>query len=135
MPFGTLLKDSPIALHEVLLFHDDSHNAADVDNKDCFAIDGALPRFVGQSADQYLQCFDHDRSSRIEASVHLTAATAPQIFARACALWLKSTAAAANGTTCEGRDGSVAFSARLGLVPGELMAPLSITLTNAAAQP
>ena len=24
MPFGTLLKSSPIALHEVLLFHDDN---------------------------------------------------------------------------------------------------------------
>jgi hypothetical protein len=132
VPFGTLLKESPIALHEVLLFHDASPGAADVDSKDCFAIDGTPPRFVGQPLDQYLLCFDHDRLNRVEAAVHLAAAEAAQVFARACALWLKSPASAvANGTTCEGRDGNVAFSARLGLAPGEQTAPLSITLSTA----
>jgi hypothetical protein len=132
-PFGTLLKESPIALHEVLLFHDAAHNSGDVDSRDCYAIDGAPPRFVGHQPDQYLLCFDHDRLNRIEASVRLPADEASQAFARACALWLKNTEpTAGGGTTCEGRDGGTAFSARLGLVPGEDSAPLSMTLSSAA---
>lgn len=138
-PFGTLLKESPIALHEVLLFHDEAHNGdhgnGDVDNRDCYAIDGTPPRFVGQQPDPYLLCFDHDRLNRIDASVRLPADEAPQMFDRACALWLKNTAQlAGNGNICEGRDGGIAFSARLGLVPGEAMATVAVTLSNAAAR-
>jgi hypothetical protein len=131
-PFGTLLKESPIALHEVLLFHDEAHGSGDVDNKDCYAIDGAPPRFVGHQPDQYLLCFDHDRLNRIEASVRLRADEASQVFARACALWLKNTAPTGGGNTCEGRDGGVSFSARLGLVPGEASVPMSMTLSSPA---
>ena len=32
-PFGTLLKESPIALHEVLLFHEEPRGAADVEQQ------------------------------------------------------------------------------------------------------
>ena len=118
-PFGTLLKDSPIPLHEVLLFHDETHAAAEADsNKDCYAIDGAPPRFVGRTPGEYLLCFDHDKLSRVEASVGLTAEEAPGVFARACALWLKSAAPNA-GTVCEGRDSAVAFSSRLAPISGE----------------
>jgi hypothetical protein len=132
-PFGTLLKDSPIALHEVLLFHDEAHRSGDADNKDCFAIDAAPPRFVGQQPDQYLLCFDHDRLSRIDASVRLPADEASQEFARACALWLKNTApTAGSGNVCEGHDDGIAFSARLAPLPGEATVPLSMTLSNAA---
>jgi hypothetical protein len=153
-PFGMLLKDSPIALHEVLLFHDDARSGADADDKrsggdadgkDCYAIGGTPPRFVGRLPDQYLLCFDHDRLNRIEASVRLPADEAQRLFAQACALWLKNTlpigAGATTqagtitgaGTTCEGSDG-VAFSARLALVSGEATATLSMTLLDAAAQ-
>jgi len=88
VPFGVMLKESPLPLHEVLLFRDASRPAADADNKDCFAIDTAPPRFLGRTPDQYMMCFDHDRLNRVEASVQMTAAEAPPVFARACALWL-----------------------------------------------
>jgi hypothetical protein len=133
-PFGTLLKESPIALHEVLLFHEESRSAADVDTKDCYGVDGAPPRFVGRQPDEYLLCFDHDRLTRIDASVRLDADDAAQVFARACSLWLKDAAPLqGTGDTCDGRDGGIAFSARLGNVAGEPSAPLSMTLSNAAA--
>ncbi len=133
-PFGTLLKESPIGLHEVLLFHDESHSAADVDSKDCYGIDGAPPRFVGHPLDEYLMCFDHDRLARIEVSVRMTQNEGAQVFARACALWLKDSAPPQTlGNTCEGRDGGIAFSARLGSLPGELTVPLSMTLVSGAA--
>ncbi len=144
-PFGMLLKDSPIPLHEVLLFPDQAHgtdaaaanggNRADVESKDCFTIDRAPPRFVGQQPDQYLLCFDHDRLNRIEASVRLPAGEAPQVFARACALWLKSTLpAAGSGNACEGRDGGISFSGHLSAVPGDTAA-LSMTLGQAPHEP
>lgn len=132
VPFDTLLKASPIALHEVLLFHDESHGSADVDAKDCYTADGAPPRFVDRRPDPYLLCFQHDHLQRIEASVHLGADEATQVFARACALWLKDPALQPAGTACEGRDGGIAFSAHLGAVPGEPTVTLSITLSDTA---
>jgi hypothetical protein len=131
-PFGTLLKESPIALHEVLLFHDESHGGAEA-GKDCYAIDGAPPRFVGRQPDEYLLCFDHDRLNRIDASVRLAADDAAQVFARACALWLKNSAPSSEmGNICEGREDGIAWSARLEQVPGEATVPLALTLSNAA---
>ena len=129
LPFGMLLKESPLPLHEVLLFRDSTHPAADAENKDCFSIDGKPPLFVGQIPDPYLLCFDHDRLSRIEASVQVAAADAPAVFARACALWLKSAPNLGGGATCEGLDDAVAFSGRLAVVPGEAEATLSMTLS------
>ncbi len=132
VPFGVLLKDSPLPLHEVLVFHDET-NHAESEDKDCYSIEGAPPRFMGQAPDHYLLCFEHDHLNRVDVAVRLPAADAPQVFARACALWLKSTAATmASGTTCEGRDGSVAFSARLASLPGESAAAVTMTLTDAA---
>jgi hypothetical protein len=138
VPFGTLLKESPIPLHEVLLFHEAA--PADADNKDCYAIDRSAPRFVGQQPEQYLLCFDHDHLNRIEAGVRLAAEDAPRVFAKACALWLKnavagpavSPAPAPAGTVCEGVDGSTSFSARLVMVPGEPSGNLVMILTHAA---
>jgi len=131
-PFGTLLKESPLPLHEVLLFND-ATTAAAGENKDCFSIDGTAPRFLRQAADQYLLCFDHDRFTRVDASVRLPAVEAPQVFARACALWLKSTASTmTSGTNCEGREGGIAFAARLVRMPDDDSATVSMTLTGAA---
>lgn len=133
VPFGVLLKDSPVHLHEVLLFHDEA-NRAEGDNRDCFSIEDTPPRFMGQAPDHYLLCFDHDRLSRIEAAVRLAADDAPQSFVRACALWLKNTASTqASSTVCEGRDGGVTFSARLGLAAGDTAATVSMTLTDTVA--
>jgi hypothetical protein len=147
-PFGMLLKESPLALHEVLLFHDDGHSSdeghgsADVENRDCYATDTPPPRFVGRQPVEYLLCFDHDRLNRIETSVHLTAADAVQVFSQACGLWLKSSASTPSPDHCEGRDGDIGFSAHLGLEPsqslpgdsasGQSIVPLSMTLVGAA---
>jgi hypothetical protein len=132
-PFGVLLKESPLPLHEVLLFHDET-SRTDNDNKDCYSIEGTPPRFLGARPDHYLLCFDHDRLTRIDAAVRLAVDEAPQVFARGCALWLKDTAASMGSrTACEGRDGTVAFSARLVLLPGDATATASMTLSDASS--
>jgi hypothetical protein len=118
MPFGTLLKESPIALHEVLLFHDQAQPTTEL-GKDCFTVDGAPPRLVGRPTEEYLLCFSHDRLDRIEASVNLSADEATPVFARACGLWLKNSVPPTGGDTCEGRDGGVVFSGHLGRLPNE----------------
>jgi hypothetical protein len=122
MPFGTLLKSSPMALHEVLLFHDDSHANSSELGKDCFTVDGKPPRLVDHDTEEFLLCFSHDRLDRIEASVSMKAGEGPGVLARACSLWLKSSALPAAGNSCEGRDGDVAFSAHLGRVPSDASA-------------
>ncbi len=133
VPFGTRLQASPIPLHEVLLFHDESQSTAAGDNKDCYTVDGAPPRFLGQGPEEYFLCFRYDRLNRIDASVRVAAAQAEQTFARACAIWLKdATPTAGSNSLCEGRDGGIAFSARLGDILGGTEARLSMTLSSAA---
>lgn len=133
VPFGTLLKASPIPLHEVLLFHDESQSAAGGDNNDCYAVDGAPPRFLGHQAEEYFLCFRHDRLKRIDASVRVAGAEAEQTFARACAVWLKDATPTAGTTSlCDGRDGEIVFSARLADIPGQTEARLSMTLSTVA---
>ncbi len=110
-PFGSVLKEVPAPLHEVLLFRDDAHGAA-ADDGECYAPDSPAPRFVGRAPDEYLLCFKQDRLARIHASVLLSGADAAEVFAAACASWLQH---AAQGTgVCEGSTGDVRFSARLG---------------------
>src|SRR5260370_28613015 len=70
-PFGTLLKDSPIRLHEVLLFREQSHEPAEIESKDCYAVDSTPPTFLGHVPDEYLMCYEHDRLARIEAMVRV----------------------------------------------------------------
>jgi hypothetical protein len=131
-PFGTRLVDSPIRLHEVLLFREQSHGPAEIESKDCYTVDGTPPTFVGQAADEYLMCFEHDRLDRIDASVRIETAAAARVFERACALWLGNTQPLTKSDdACEGRDGDIAFSARLMAVPGENTAELLMTLSDA----
>lgn len=138
MPFGSLLKDSPRPLHEVLLFHDDAHAGA-TPGKDCYTVDGKPPRLVGHDTQDFLLCFSHDRLDRIEASVALKAGEGPAVLARACASWLKSPAPPSGGI-CEGQEGEVTFSAHLGGEPAAVFAApggspadiLSVTLTSTA---
>jgi hypothetical protein len=135
VPFGTLLRASPVALHEVLLFHGESQPAADGDGTDCYSPDAGPPRFVERRPDEYMLCFTHDRLSRIEASVRLAGADAAATFARACGLWRKVPAPPPQaGNECAGRDGGVAFSARLGSAAGDAAPVLSITLSAAVAE-
>jgi hypothetical protein len=131
VPFGTRLKESPLALHEVLLFNDSG--AAEAADRECYTIDTAPPKFVGRQAGDYLLCFDHDRLNRIEATVRLPAESAASIFAAACARWLKTSAPASqtpNG--CDGRDGATGFNARLGGETAQAADTLSISLFNVA---
>src|SRR5579863_10547938 len=172
-PFGSLLKDIPAALHEVLLFRDDAHgngatgnatvsaaaDAATVD-AECYAADAPAPRFVGRIPEEYLLCFKHDRLSRIQASVRVGVAQASDVFAAACAGWLKNAASTTGVATpgvggsggapgavppsaeaqtagaCEGRDGTIHFRGRLEEEPGAADLPqpdslLSIILDDA----
>jgi hypothetical protein len=155
-PFGSVLKDIPVALHEVLLFRDEAHSTATADDAatveaECYAADAPVPRFIGRSPDEYMLCFKHDRLSRIQASVRLTTAQASDVFAAACADWLKNaatattsagapnaeaqSAAAPIGAACEGRDGAIHFSGRLEEEPGQAGMPqtetaLSLTLDS-----
>jgi hypothetical protein len=130
-PFGSVLKDIPGGLHEVLLFRDDGHDAHDSrsgasDDAECYSTDAPAPRFMERTPDEYLLCFKHDRLARIQASVRLPAEEAPATFAAACAAWLRHAAPASepgNAGGCEGRDGAIRFSGRLGDETG-----LSITL-------
>jgi hypothetical protein len=147
-PFGSVLKEIPLALHEVLLFRDQAHGAAAADDAECYAADAPAPRFVGRTPDEYLLCFKQDRLARIQASVRLTTAGAPEVFATACTVWLKNAARATTGAAapsvasaddCKGRDGSVRFSAHLGEEAGpptetpQTETILSIVLDNVPA--
>jgi hypothetical protein len=169
-PFGSVLKDIPLALHEVLLFRDDAHGSAATGNTsasdaaagnaaadaaavdaECYAADAPAPRFVGRIPEEYLLCFNQGRLSRIQASVRVPAAQAPEAFAAACTGWLKSAASTTGaeaprvGTpgespsagACQGRDGAIHFRGRLEEEPNrgaETPQPesvLSITLDSA----
>ena len=132
-PFGSVLKNIPAALHEVLLFRDEEHggaSAADADTvgAECYAADAPAPRFLGRIPDGYVLCFKQDRLFRIQASVRIAAAQATDVFAAACADWLKNAAPATTGAGtpgsgtpgaatqsvgCEGRDGDIRFRGRL----------------------
>jgi hypothetical protein len=111
-PFGTLLKDMPLPVHEVLLFRDAGHGAAPADEGECYAVNGTPPRFIQRTPEVYLLCFKRDRLQRIEASVRAEQAEAAKIYADACGLWTTH-AASGNTAACEGVDGNVAFSGHL----------------------
>jgi hypothetical protein len=128
-PFGTLLKDVPITLHEVLLFRDDAPRPA-TEDPECYAPDSAPPRFISRTPDAYLLCFKHDRLSRFEATLRLPSRAAAQIFADACGLWLKNSQVNA-GLACEGTDGGIAFVARLDSDSDETDSQLTIQLEAA----
>ena len=131
-PFGTRLVDTPMRLHEVLLFHEQPHAPGETESKDCYGADGTAPEFMGLAPDEYLMCFEHDRLDRIEVSVRIAAGDAAGKFGRACALWSGNAKPPPADDTCEGRDGDIAFSARLMVLPGERTTELLMTLSNAA---
>ena len=94
-PFGSVLKDIPVPLHEVLLFRDEARAAAPADDAECYAPDQTAPQFVGHTPDEYLLCFKQDRLTRIQASVRLGTEQAPEVFAAACTGWLQRAIASA----------------------------------------
>jgi hypothetical protein len=126
-PFGSVLKDVPLTMHAVLLFRDEAGRAAP-DEWECYAVDGAHPRFVARSPSEYLLCFKHDRLSRIEATVQLPAEEAVKIYADACGLWLKKPVS--SGEECAGTDGGITFAGHFENEPDE-SAQLTIQLDAA----
>jgi hypothetical protein len=105
-PFGSVLKQIPLSLHEVLLFRDQARGGTAADDAECYASDAPAPRFVGRTPDEYLLCFKEDRLARIQASVRLTAAEAPEVFAAACTRWLKNAMQATTGAAAPGAAAS-----------------------------
>ena len=124
-PFGSVLKDVPFTLHEVFLFRDEAARATPVGELECYAVDGARPRFVARSPSPYLLCFKQDRLTRIEATVQLPAGEAERIFADACGLWLKKPLATT--AECAGSDGGITFAGHFENEPDE-SAQLTIQL-------
>jgi hypothetical protein len=117
-PFGSLLRDLPLPRDEVLVFDGPTQNAPG----ECYRLDAAPPRFLNQAPVELTLCFRHDHLARIEATVMLPAAGAPQITADACALWQRNAAATVpqpaaapddSAGTCRGRDGAIDFDGRL----------------------
>ena len=135
-PFGSVLKDIPLALHEVLVFRDEAQSASPADDPECYAANGAAPRFMTHSPSSYLLCFNHGRLSRIEATVRLPQNESAQIVADACALWTKNaqapTSAGSEGSegsaACEGADGGIAFAAHIEDAPNEEDTQLTVQL-------
>jgi hypothetical protein len=134
VPFGSVLKDVPLTLHEVLVFRDEAHSAAPADDPECYAVNGTGPRFAARSPSLYLLCFKHGRLARVEATVRLPEKEAEQIFADACATWTKHAQAPA-AAACEGADGSIAFAARLERAPDVTDTQLTIQLDAADPAP
>jgi hypothetical protein len=140
-PFGSVLKEAPLKLHEVLLFRDEASGAAPAEgaaaDAECYAADAPAPTFLGRAPDEYLLCFKQDRLSRIQASVRLPPDQAPGVFAAACAQWLKDAAPPPASAACEGRDDAIHFSLRLEEEAGHAESPptdreVSISLESAA---
>jgi hypothetical protein len=130
-PFGTAFKDVPASLTEVLVFHEPDAGRTRED-ADCFR-PNVVVAFLGRAPAEHLLCFDHDRLGRIEASVVLPAAEAPELFAAACADWRRGNPPTAlEPDACEGRQGDIAFSARRTDGPEPDAATVSITLAAVA---
>jgi hypothetical protein len=138
-PFGSVLKDIPLATHEVLVFRDEERSASAADDAECYAANGTGLRFMARSPSSYMLCFNHGKLSRIEATVRLPQSEAAQIVASACALWMKNaqapSAAASAGAersegspACEGAEGGIAFGAHSEREPNEEDTQLTIQL-------
>jgi hypothetical protein len=126
-PFGTAFKDVPVPLTEVLVFHQPDARRTSED-ADCFR-PNVVVSFLGRAPTDHLLCFDRDRLKRIEASVALSAAEAPALFAAACADWRGGNPPTAlEPDACEGRQGDIAYSARRSDAADSAAATVSITL-------
>jgi hypothetical protein len=139
VPFGSVLKDMPLALHEVLLFRDQEKHGVDADEPECYAINGAVPSFMARVPQLYLLCFRHDRLARVEATVRVAQEEAAKVFADACGLWLKNSltrpSAEATAGACTGNDDATAFTARVESDSDQAEASISIELDAAEAAP
>jgi hypothetical protein len=130
VPFGTLLKDVPYRLGEIVMFHDSSGVTAGREERDCHALQGASPpAFFGRPVAEYALCFSSDRLNRVEASVSLPADSASAQFAAACMEWQHHATAVADAPDrCAVKDGGTTVEARLDASEGSDGTLLSIAL-------
>jgi hypothetical protein len=114
-PFGSVIKDVPLRLHEVLLFNEREAVSAK-EAGECYAPDAEPPRFAKRAPEAYSLCFLHDHLARIEVTVWLGPEEAAQVLNDACTLWLRHAAqpAAPLSGRCEGREDATRFEAALG---------------------
>ncbi len=123
-PLGTPYKSLNPLVHEVLLFRDASPQAdADVgeeseraEARDCYAPNGAAPRFIGRPTESYLLCFHDDRLKRVQAFVRFDAVEdePAKLFATLCTDWLAGAEPEVQSAArCAGREGNRAFAAQL----------------------
>jgi hypothetical protein len=115
-PFASTLKELPFPVHEVLEFGAAARpgSSGGPAPEECFRPDGQSPRFLGRGLDDYVLCFRRDRLARIEAGLRLDTGGAEADFARYCDGWLKNaTLIARSEANCRGREGDIAFEARL----------------------
>jgi hypothetical protein len=131
-PFGSLLKDAPAPVHEVLVFRDEAPDALGADQAECYALNGKPPHFLARQPEDYLLCYVHDRLARVEATVRIPSTEAAQVFADACASWTKKASGqAADG--CSGSDEGIAFSGRLEVEADEAETVLTVRLAPFAS--
>jgi hypothetical protein len=130
LPFGTLLKDVPYPLGEIVVFHDSAGESGGHEDRDCYTLRGtAPPRFFARQVDSYSLCFSRDRLNRVEASVSLPVGSASAQFAAACAEWQRmGTPGAADSERCKVRDGATELDARLATSEVSAAPALSIVL-------
>ncbi len=135
LPFGTLLRDVPYPLDEVVVFHDSASAAAGREEHECYTPRGtAPPRLFGHPVEEYSLCFSADRLNRIEASVSLPAESASAQFAAACAKWQRSgTPGISASDRCENRDGATELDARLTVSEASARPAVSIALIDQTA--
>ncbi len=116
LPFGTLLRDVPYRLEEVVVFHDAAVAVAGRQEHECYTLrETAPPRLFGRPVEELSLCFSADRLNRIEASVRLPAQSASAQFASACARWQRTgTPGISSPDHCQNRDGDTELDAGLG---------------------
>lgn len=122
----------PIALTEVLTFHDAQGAAPDADEGDCYTMQGvSSPQYLGRRPDEYRLCFSHDRLIGIHAVLKVPEADAAALLARACSQWPGGEERSAAPDRCAGRVGSTGQDARI--IPDEsadAMSAVSVDLID-----
>lgn len=112
-PFGSILKEVPFKMHEVLLFKD--QGSGGVDGGECYALEQPPPTFLKRTPAQFFLCFKHDHLASIEAVVMLANDEVPELLNSACALWHRNAGDEAPWAAppCAGSDGTVHYEAQL----------------------
>jgi hypothetical protein len=131
-PFGSVVREVPYKLHEVLLFKDQASPAAD--SGECYASESPPPTFLKRTPTEFLLCFQHDHLARIEAVVLLPKDEVRDIMSSACLLWHAKAkdSAPATAPPCVGSDGTVHYEAHLEEEAEGGEVPLSLKLEQVA---